>query len=65
MKIRVNGEAHEIQTARLDNALTELGYTDDLVATALNGDFIPRGQRCVKELVEGDALEILAPMEGG
>ena len=65
MKIRVNGEACEIQAANLIQALVELGYTDVLVATALNGDFVPRGRRPQINLTEGDRLEILAPMEGG
>ncbi len=65
MKIRVNGEAREVQAVSLDCALAELGYTDALVATALNGDFVARGRRPRTDLVEGDRLEILAPMEGG
>ena len=65
MKIRVNGEVQEIQALHLDAALRELGFTNALVATALNGDFVPRGQRPQMALAEGDALEILAPMEGG
>ncbi len=65
MKIRVNGEAREVQAVNLDHALLELGYTDALVATALNGDFVARGRRPQVELADGDRLEILAPMEGG
>jgi sulfur carrier protein len=65
MKIRVNGEEHVIQALNLDSALLELGYTNALVATALNGDFIPRGQRPQTTLSDGDAIEVLAPMEGG
>lgn len=65
MKIRVNGEEHVIRALNLDSALLELGYTNALVATALNGDFIPRGQRPQTTLSDGDAIEVLAPMEGG
>ncbi len=65
MKIRVNGEFQKIQTLNLDEALHELGFTNALVATALNGDFVPRGQRPQTILSDGDTLEILAPMEGG
>lgn len=65
MKIRVNGEEQIIQALNLNGALLELGYTNVLVATALNGDFIPRGQRPQTALNDGDAIEVLAPMEGG
>jgi len=65
MKIRVNGQAHEIQARSLEPALQELGYTDALVATAVNGDFVPRSQRRTTALADGDTLEVLAPMEGG
>ncbi len=65
MKIRVNGEEQIIQALNLDCVLLELGFTNALVATALNGDFIPRGQRSQTVLSEGDAIEVLAPMEGG
>ncbi len=65
MKILVNGEASDVQAAYLSQALQELGFHDTLVATALNGEFVPRNQRAVSPLAEGDAVEILAPMEGG
>jgi sulfur carrier protein len=65
MKIRVNGEEQSIQALNLDCALLELGFTNALVATALNGDFIPRSQRPQTVLSDGDTIEVLAPMEGG
>ena len=38
---------------------------DAVVATALNGQFVPVGSRTNARLAEGDRLEVLAPMQGG
>ncbi len=65
MQIVVNGEARRVEAATLALALLELGYRDARVATALNGVFVPAGQRATQALGDGDALEILAPMQGG
>lgn len=65
MKIVLNGEATEIAADRLDTALDELGYTGAVVATALNGDFVPREARAGTALTPGDRLEVLAPLKGG
>ena len=45
MKIEVNGEPREINTTVLSRALTELGWGDARVATALNGVFVPAALR--------------------
>lgn len=65
MKIVLNGEPAEIAADRLDTALDELGYTGAVVATALNGDFVPREARAETALTPGDRLEVLAPLKGG
>ena len=65
MRIEVNGEPHEIEAASLSEALDALGLADATVATALNGDFVPRGERAGTRLKDGDRIEILAPMKGG
>ncbi len=36
-----------------------------MVATALNGEFVPAGSRPGAGLKDGDRLEVLAPMQGG
>ena len=46
-------------------ALAAEGLADARVATALNGAFVPAGARAATPLGEGDALEIVAPMQGG
>lgn len=65
MQLTVNGQRREVAAATLAQALHELGYGQAHVATALNGVFVPAGQRAAQALAEGDALEILAPMQGG
>ena len=65
MKILVNGVWRDTAAADLAGALQELGYADAVVATALNGEFVPAGSRPRARLSDGDRLEVLAPMQGG
>jgi sulfur carrier protein len=65
MKILVNGAWRETAAADLSAALKELGYGEAVVATAVNGEFVPVSSRSQIPLAEGDRLEILAPMQGG
>ena len=45
MQLTVNGQRREVAAATLAQALHELGYGQAHVATALNGAFVPAGQR--------------------
>jgi len=65
MKILVNGGWRNTDATDVATALHELGYGDAVVAAAVNGQFVPAGSRTDARLVEGDRLEILAPMQGG
>ena len=65
MNIVLNGEDCRLESARLDRALEELGYTAAHIATAVNGEMVPREARTEVELTEGDRLEVLAPLPGG
>ena len=65
MKIRVNGDEHEIASGTLSEALNELDFGSAKIATAVNEKFVPATLRATCELAEGDRLEILAPMQGG
>jgi sulfur carrier protein len=65
MKILVNGAWRDTRAVDLATALEELGYGEAVVATALNGEFVPVGSRPGASLTEGDRLEVLAPMQGG
>ena len=65
MRILVNGASREIRAADLPGALEELGYAGAVVATAVNGEFVPVTDRQSAHLADGDRLEVLAPMQGG
>ncbi len=65
MKILVNGAWREMRSNELAGALEELGYARSVVTTAVNGEFVPVGERARAVLSDGDRLEILAPMQGG
>lgn len=65
MKITLNGVEREVLEGRLDQALMELGYCDGAIATAVNGQFVPKTQRLDLVLIDGDRIEVVAPMQGG
>jgi len=65
MKILVNGAWRETVAADVAAALEELGYGETVVATAVNGEFVPARARPATPLAGGDRLEVLAPMQGG
>ena len=63
--IAVNGETTVTGAATLAELIAELGFVEGAVATALNGDFVPRGARAATKLAPGDKIEIVAPRQGG
>lgn len=65
MTLLLNGEPREIAATTLEQALAELGYAGKVVATAVNGDFVPARKRVTVTLTEGDRIEVVAPMQGG
>ncbi|MEJ1992098.1 MAG: sulfur carrier protein ThiS [Maritimibacter sp.] len=65
MNITVNAKSHKVAAQTLAAALEELGFTSPAIATALNGQFVPRPARAATALHDGDRLEVLAPMQGG
>lgn len=66
MKLKINGETQDVQTAcMIEDVVTQLGYDGHAVAVALNGDFVPRSQYAQTKLHEGDDLEVVAPIAGG
>jgi sulfur carrier protein len=65
VKILVNGSWRDTGAVDLAAALLELGYAEAVVATALNGEFVPATARQGARLSEGDRIEVLAPMQGG
>jgi sulfur carrier protein len=65
IRILLNGEAAETGAATLAELLAELGYEEAHVATARNGDFVPKAARGDTQLVADDAIEVVAPRQGG
>jgi sulfur carrier protein len=65
MTLLLNGEPREVTATTLEQALNELGYAGKVVATAVNGDFVPARKRETVTLNEGDRIEVVAPMQGG
>jgi sulfur carrier protein len=65
MKLTVNGEPCTVEAVNLAEILQKLEYADAIVATALNGEFVPARRREATPVREGDRIEILAPRQGG
>jgi sulfur carrier protein len=64
-RIRLNGERVETQARTLAELVAREGHAETSVATAVNGDFVPRQERAATLLAEGDKVEIVAPRQGG
>jgi thiamine biosynthesis protein ThiS len=66
MRLRLNGEEHELQTAaNLPALLASLQLTEKLVLVELNGRAVPRTDFVTTKLEEGDAIEIVRMVAGG
>ena len=65
MRLLLNGEPREVPGPTLDLVLQECGLGGAVVATAVNGEFVPVPSRPATVLADGDAVEALAPMQGG
>lgn len=65
MKVSLNGTVHEVDDETLADALNALGYAGAVIATALNGNFVPVAARGDTRLSDGDEIEVVAPMQGG
>jgi sulfur carrier protein len=65
LRITVNGEATETPAKTLADLVTHLGHAEGAVATARNGDFVPRSARADTRLQANDRIEIVAPRQGG
>lgn len=65
MLLNVNGEPTETDATTLADFLVKHGFEGAVVATAVNGAFVAKTARDSRQLLAGDQLEILAPMQGG
>ena len=65
MKIFLNDDVHEVSPGTLAAALDSLGYGGRKIATEVNGRFVAAAARPRTTLVDGDRIEVVAPMQGG
>jgi sulfur carrier protein len=65
LRIIVNGEATGTDARTLAELIAGLGFAETQVATAVNGDFVPRAARAATLLAPDDRIEIVAPRQGG
>ena len=65
-KITLNGEPRPIADGTtLAELVAELGVAPQSLATAVNGEFVPRGARAGCALHDGDAVFTFQPITGG
>ncbi|MBP7453300.1 MAG: sulfur carrier protein ThiS [Ottowia sp.] len=49
----------------LADLVAELGHAPEAVSTAVNGDFVARGQRAARVLAQDDVVLLFQPIVGG
>lgn len=65
-QITVNGEPRSLdENATLADLVAALGQSPQSLATAVNGEFVPRAARTGVQLREGDAVFTFQPITGG
>jgi len=65
VKLQLNGASIDAQVTTLAELLVAEGFGGAKVATAVNSTFVPALARADQILNAGDAIEVLAPMQGG
>lgn len=66
LQVTVNGEPRTLEdSATLADLVAALGQAPQALATAVNGEFVPRGDRSSVQLREGDAVFTFQPITGG
>jgi len=66
IQVTLNGEPRTLQEqATLADLVAALGQQPQALATAVNGEFVPRGARAGVQLREGDAVFTFQPITGG
>lgn len=64
--VTVNGEPRAIPAGTtLADLIATLAHPPEALATAVNGDFVPREARAATPLQEGDAVFTFQPITGG
>ena len=65
-QITINGEARSIEeSTTLADLVAALGQPPQSLATAVNGEFVPRSERATVQLRDGDAVFTFQPITGG
>ena len=66
VQITLNGEPRALEGAQtLADLVAALGQPPQSLATAVNGEFVPRAAREAVHLREGDAVFTFQPITGG
>ncbi|ATG46858.1 thiamine biosynthesis protein ThiS [Celeribacter ethanolicus] len=65
MRIELNGQSVETTVPTLAALITEQNYEARSVASAVDGQFVPRDAREGINLTAGMKIELLSPMQGG
>lgn len=66
MTVTLNGESRDIRDqVTVRELLHDLGLERSAVAVAVNSEFVPRSRHESHTLRAGDAIELVAPMQGG
>ena len=66
IEILVNGEMREVDAAlSLTQALHTWGFRCEKIAVAINSEFVARADYAKTYLRNGDALDVVAPVQGG
>lgn len=65
LHLLVNGVAQCSIARTLAQWVASQGLSPEAVATAVNGQFVPRGLRAQHMLADGDQLLTFQPIEGG
>lgn len=66
MKVTINGQPKDFEAPlNLYDVLEQEEVIGMMIAVARNGNFVPKGDYAQIFLEDGDAIEIVAPMQGG
>lgn len=65
LMVTLNGEPFETTAQSLEELVTQSGFGEVRVATALNGSFVAASERRVTPISAGDKIEVLSARQGG
>ncbi len=66
LDVTVNGTTHTVPACgTLADLIDQLGHAAESIATALNGQFVARGQRHERTLCDGDKVTCFQAIVGG